>query len=329
MAQQEFLRSAIKNTALTGEVCAQEISFLNRLAGENNYSQGRLALRRCAGAGPVVVYVHGSTFPSALSVAWCIEGHSWMDALADAGFDAWAFDFLGYGLSDRPSQFDELATTHSPLGKLADVTDQLSQVLRAIRNVRLRTPLYVIAHSWGSLPAQAVAAEHPDLIDRLVLFGPLAWRNLPPGQNPLQAWSLITCDMQRIRFTQGVPSADVIQITEPELDRWCQAYLESDPSSANRTPPSVKIPGGPSADIADLWSGCDLVEVSRIRQPVLIVRGAWDMISTDDDAAVLMAGLKNAASREDIIIPRGTHLLHLEYQRTALWSAVNKFLAAR
>ena len=36
-----------------------------------------------------VLYVHGATFPSALSVAHRFDGRSWRDALCEAGFDVW------------------------------------------------------------------------------------------------------------------------------------------------------------------------------------------------------------------------------------------------
>ena len=34
-----------------------------------------------------VLYVHGATFPSALSIAHRFDGKSWRDALCEAGFD--------------------------------------------------------------------------------------------------------------------------------------------------------------------------------------------------------------------------------------------------
>ena len=45
----------------------------------------------------VVLYVHGATFPSALSIAHRFDGRSWRDALCEAGFHVWGLDFLGYG----------------------------------------------------------------------------------------------------------------------------------------------------------------------------------------------------------------------------------------
>src|SRR3569833_1891465 len=60
-----------------------------------------LLVRRQPSAGLPVLYVHGATFPSALSVAYRFNGRSWMDDWSTRGFDAWAFDFAGYGGSDR------------------------------------------------------------------------------------------------------------------------------------------------------------------------------------------------------------------------------------
>jgi hypothetical protein len=40
-----------------------------------------------------VLYVHGATFPSALSIAHRFDGASWRDALGEAGFDVWGLDF--------------------------------------------------------------------------------------------------------------------------------------------------------------------------------------------------------------------------------------------
>src|ERR1051325_10801759 len=48
-----------------------------------------------------VLYIHGMSFPSALSIAFRFDGHSWRDDLSEAGFDVWALDFYGFGLSDR------------------------------------------------------------------------------------------------------------------------------------------------------------------------------------------------------------------------------------
>ena len=77
----------------------------------------RLFLRRMPSVGAVrgsVLYLHGATFPSALSIAYRFAGRSWRDALCDAGFDVWALDFLGFGGSDRYPEMDEPADALVP-----------------------------------------------------------------------------------------------------------------------------------------------------------------------------------------------------------------------
>jgi pimeloyl-ACP methyl ester carboxylesterase len=56
---------------------------------------------RPAARTKAVLFVHGMSFPSALSIAHRFDGRSWRDELCDAGFDTWGLDFYGFGYSDR------------------------------------------------------------------------------------------------------------------------------------------------------------------------------------------------------------------------------------
>src|ERR1700685_1750587 len=60
-------------------------------------------------SGRTVIYVHGGTFPSALSIAHRFNGRSWRDELCDAGFHVWGLDFQGFGASDPYPQMNEAA----------------------------------------------------------------------------------------------------------------------------------------------------------------------------------------------------------------------------
>jgi pimeloyl-ACP methyl ester carboxylesterase len=67
-----------------------------------------------------VLYVHGATFPSALSIAHRFDGISWRDSLNEAGFDVWGLDFHGFGHSDRYAEMNEAADRHPPLCNACD-----------------------------------------------------------------------------------------------------------------------------------------------------------------------------------------------------------------
>lgn len=286
----------------------------------------RLAVTRQPAAGDAVLYVHGATFPAALSIAWKMDGVSWMDQLQAAGMDAWAFDFAGYGGSDRPQVFDRDAMSAPPFGACAVAAEQVAAVLRHIRSERPGVPIHVFAHSWGTLPAQQAAIDHPELVSRLVLFGPIATRDGAADSTPQPAWSLIDAAQQRPRQRSGLPDHAPTPVSDAELERWCAAYLDSDPTSSQRTPRSAKVPNGAGADIARLWAGETLVDSGRIRQPTLIVRGEWDHIATDADTKRLFDALSGSRDKRDIKISGGNHWLHLQPRREALWAETLSFL---
>ena len=55
-------------------------------------------------------------------------------------------------------------------------------------------------------------------------------------------------------------------------------------------------------------------------------RGEWDALVTDADARWLWDALAHAPAKRDVKIGRGTHLMHLEAARPALWRESVAFL---
>jgi pimeloyl-ACP methyl ester carboxylesterase len=103
----------------------------------------------------IVLYVHGGSFPSALSIAHRFDGRSWRDELADAGFHVWGLDFHGFGASDPYPEMAEPAECNPVLGR--------AEVGR-------------------------FAGRCPDLVDRLVFFGPVTWRQKKAEPQTFAAW---------------------------------------------------------------------------------------------------------------------------------------------
>lgn len=68
-----------------------------------------LAAHIKAGGRPedgVVLFVHGGSVPSVPDYDLPYKDYSWMAHLASAGFDTFAMDLTGYGLSPRPMMDD-------------------------------------------------------------------------------------------------------------------------------------------------------------------------------------------------------------------------------
>ncbi len=286
----------------------------------------KLAVHRQRGDGACVVYVHGATFPTSMSVAWRIDRVSWLDQMQLAGMDAWSFDFVGYGDSDRPACFAQPALQNPVFGRCKSAAEQVIAVLAHIREQRPITPIHLVAHSWGCLPAQQAAIDRPDLIARLVLFGPPMLRDGNILNQAAPAWALISAADQRPRHRSGLPDEAATPVDESEIERWCAAYLRTDRTAAERTPLTVKVPFGPMHDIAELFAGRQIVASGRITQPTLIVRGEWDHITTDADARRLFDALSRARDRRDIKIAKANHWMHLQPARTALWAETLSFL---
>ena len=145
-------------------------------------------------------------FPSALSIAHRFDGRSWRDELCAAGFHVWALDFHGFGrLSDPYPEMERPAEETSPLGRAADASRQLEQAVRFICARHGVGRISIIAHSWGTIVTGLFAGRCPELVDRLVFFGPIARRE-PAGERiRLPGWRLISLEDQWNRFTETVP----------------------------------------------------------------------------------------------------------------------------
>jgi pimeloyl-ACP methyl ester carboxylesterase len=280
-----------------------------------------------ASAG-AVLYVHGATFPSALAVAHRFRGRSWRDALCAAGFDVWGLDFYGFGYSARYPEMNLDAGSNEPLCVAADAAAQIEAAARFILAHIGAQALSMISHSWGSMPVGRFACAHPTLLDRWVLFAPIAKRApLRYESTPsFPAWRLVSAEDQWNRFVEDVPPHEAPVLSKLEFEEWAQAYLDSDPESRTRTPPSVKTPLGPFSEIIAAWHGLLPYEPSQVRAPIAIVRGEWDGLLPDNDARWLFDAFSRSPNKRDIKIARGTHLMHLETMRWALWRESIAFL---
>jgi pimeloyl-ACP methyl ester carboxylesterase len=276
-----------------------------------------------------VLYIHGATFPSANSMMFRFDGVSWADALNKAGRSVWALDFAGFGGSEfYPQMAQPTPPAGEPLGRAPEPAAQIERAVRAIIAETGAARVSIIAHSWGTMAAGLFATQHPELIDRIVFFGPVVRREIVKGVPPLGPWRFLTIEEQHKRFVEDVPPGQPPVLLDRHFADWAVLYLKSDPSSGTRTPPSVRTPNGPVADIMAAWSGSLAYDPALIKSPVAIVRGEWDSLCKDADAAWLLAALTSAPQKTDIKIAKATHLMHLEESRGELYRAAVNFMDA-
>ena len=274
-----------------------------------------------------VLYVHGATFSSALSIAHRFDGRSWRDDLCAAGFHVWGLDFHGYGQSDPYPAMAEIPEGREPLCGVEDASQQVELAARFICEQHGLPRISLVAHSWGTQVAGRFAGRCPTLVERLVLFGAITRRNGPEPTSCFPAWRLVSVQDQWDRFTAEVPDGELPVLSRRHFAEWGELFLDSDAASRARTPASVKIPSGPWHDIGRAWAGDLGYDPSRVRAPVAIIRGEWDTMCNDADAAWLFAAFTASPIRRDVKISRATHLMHLEAGRHALYRDTQNFLA--
>ena len=140
--------------------------------------------------------------------------------MSDAGFDVWGLDFYGFGGSDRYPQMQDDAALHGPLGLAKEAAGQLEAAVRFIVDHEGRSKLSLVSHSRGSMPVGLLAAEHPTLVDRIVMFAPLACREgpryVPRPDGP--AWKIVTPEDQWNRFVEDVPDGEPPVLSRADFD---------------------------------------------------------------------------------------------------------------
>jgi pimeloyl-ACP methyl ester carboxylesterase len=274
------------------------------------------------------VYVCGATFASEQAIGFRFDGRSWADELAAAGFDVWAFDFAGYGRSDRYPEMEDPPTAGAPLGRTPVAAAQLERVVRFVRDRRGGGRVNLLAHSWGTMPAAMLAIDSPELVGRLVFFAPIIRRAGGAQADGVSfgAWYPLGVEAQRQRFVQDVPTDQAPVLHERDFERWASNYLGSEPQPTATGAPMVRTPAGPAVDILTAWDGELPYDPARIQVPLCVIRGEWDSLCTDADARWLWDALASSPLKREVKLGKGTHLLHLQEGRRALYRETLAFL---
>lgn len=287
---------------------------------------------KCGGLdAPPVLFVHGATYPSSVTFDYPLDGVSWMDVMAKAGFDAWCIDLLGYGAADRPPEMAVAADAHGPIVDTADAVADVKRAVDFILAARDRAALDLIGYSWGTAIGGQVATDCPARVRRLVLAGAL-WVPEGPMQvavdGPLGAYRLVSEEATVKRWTVGLDDAQKAAIgSAASREQWARAALASDPQAARHVPPRLRAPTGVVKDVTEYWmQGRPTWDPAAVRCPTLVVVGEWDHETTPAQGRELFARLTAADTRRFVMIGGATHLMLLERQRQQLYEVVTGFL---
>jgi len=186
------------------------------------------------------------------------------------------------------------------------------------------------------------ATQHPDKIAGLILLNSMYGVDAPwglrqgfedpqhPGMFDAKAgpYRLATAEGLLAGWNRSIPVTNKDDWRDP---RVAQAYvtlgLVTDPTSASRTPPSMRIPGAFRKDHYLLSKGHKFWDAHDLKAPVLYIRGSRDHWSRPEDVDAIKQDLSGRDSKF-VTIPDGTHFLFLdrpEHGRTELLKEIHEF----
>jgi pimeloyl-ACP methyl ester carboxylesterase len=213
-----------------------------------------------AGDGPLVILLHG--FPE----FW----YGWRQQIAPlvrAGFRVVAPDLRGYNLSSRPD------------GYAAYTADKLAADIRGLIRELGAESAMLVGHDWGGTVAWTLAANHPEVVDRLAILNAAHPRRLNEGlRNPrqlLRSWYFFYFQLPKLperrararhwRFFKRFLRDARPPYTEQETERYVEAW--SQPGAATAMIDYYRAAVRPSSKQAEL---------GPIPAPTLIIWGQDD-----------------------------------------------------
>ncbi len=291
------------------------------------------------GASRVVLFVHGGFSPSAVAYDLDYKDYSWMAYLARWGFDVFAMTHTAYGSSPKPAMDDpcnvdpaqqhllvphvlkapcaprypfKLVSSQTEWDEMATVVDYLCR-LRGVAKVSM------VGWSTGAPRIGGFAAQHPQLVDRIVLLAPSPFfpSDDPPSVVPESGAPMILQTRERLEGERWL--ADVKcpgQIDDPSVkDVMWKALMAEDGLGATWIPGGVmRAPNRTNYG----WRR----NVGKIQAPTLVMLGEFDNFERRLDT---WKGLR-VEHKAFIKIACGSHFLIYEKNRKVVQEASREWL---
>lgn len=259
---------------------------------------------------PVLFLAHGSSVSSRPTFDLTVPGHddySLMDQFAGYGFDVWTMDFEGYGRSSQSKGNSDIATGAEDLKAAAEV------VARETGQPRF----HLYGESSGALRAGVFAMLEPQRVERLVLAA-FTWTGQGSATLAKRSESVEYYrthnrrprdrNMIRSIFTRDKPGTSNPAVAEAMAD----AELKFGDSV-------------PTGSYLDMTTKLPLVDPSKLQVPVLIARGEFDGIATEEDLLNFFRKLP-VPDREFVVLPGASHSIALGTNRRQFWHVMRAFL---
>jgi pimeloyl-ACP methyl ester carboxylesterase len=287
--------------------------------------------RAVAKDGKVLLLIHGATVPGYVAFDTDYENVSLMRHLARIGWDTYALDLQGYGLSTRPLVMDDPAAfpnSKAPMHGEVTVRD-VERVMDFIRDLRRVDKVHLLGWSTGAdLEAPLYTIRHPDKVARLVLFGvgyddPTSMDDRKKQAAEEEAAKVLYSRPSSVARWAGLGTKEEF-VVPGAFEAYRKAHLASDPKSGELGG-AVRWPAGRSVDPA---LSKPFFDAAKIGVPTLVIRGDADTWATRESNQRLLDTLGSKV-KAYVEIPNAGHFLHFEKTNKEFYRAVEDFLEAK
>jgi len=281
--------------------------------------------------GKILLFLHGYSTPGYIAFDLDHENCSMMRYFAREGWDTFALDYEGHGLSTDPPSIDfpslfpnSKAPIHSDVA-ISDV-ERVFAFIQALRGVK---KVHILGWSLGaSRTGPIFTIRHPESVSRLVLFAP-GYKNLGFAERARKSADVLD---NRVKVRLSHPSlagwyvfgSNKDIIVPGAFEAFRETDLASDPKSGELGG-SVRIPQG---RLVDLLRANPQFDASKITVPTLVVRGSLDTFSISEDCKNLTDDL-GADFKKFVEIPDASHMIPYEKSNVIFFKAVKDFLEAK
>jgi pimeloyl-ACP methyl ester carboxylesterase len=307
------------------------------------------------GQAPAVLMIHGATVSTVPVFDLQFENYSWMEYLANEGFDVFAMDFTGYGLSPRPmmdnpcnvttaqqQQYLIPATLSQPcspaypyqLTTIKSDWDEIDRVVDYIRDLRGVDKVHIVAWSRGGTRAAGYAGLHSDKIHRLILYAPgdtggSGNYRRDTVDEPLQPLPIAGAPMTILGKENFHATWDTMVSCKDQYSVGVrpvitQAMLDFDPLGSTWGTAGIRRAPNYSPTTPN-W-GLSTALVSKISVPTLFIRGDLDQQVVVSGVQALYEDVKGVPQKVWVHVACASHYLVWENQHMALLNASVEWL---
>jgi pimeloyl-ACP methyl ester carboxylesterase len=282
----------------------------------------------------ILLYVHGATYPAETTFDLKLNGVSWMDYIAQHGYDVYLVDIRGYGRSTRPPEMDKPAADNGPIVRTDTAIKDVGSAVDFILGRRGVSKINLLGWSWGTTIMGWYTTQNNDKVNRLVLYAP-SWISTTPSLlnagDKLGAYRIVSREAAKSRWLTGVAEDKKAELIPAGwFEAWADATFATDPVGTKQTPQVLRAPNGVVQDGREFWSvGKPLYDPAAIRVPTFLAHAEWDADLPNYMLYEYFAKLTNAPYKRYVQIGEGTHSVIMEKNRMQLFQAVQQFLDER